>query len=73
MFIDGDHSKEGVVKDFMKYRHFISPGGFILFDNYDQPFAWEGVKIGIDSINFNLYDFTIIGQFGYSFLVQKKP
>lgn len=31
LFIDGDHSYEGVEKDFLKYRHLVTEGGLIVF------------------------------------------
>jgi len=31
LFIDGDHSYEGVKKDYMMYREFVRPGGAIAF------------------------------------------
>lgn len=71
LFIDGDHTEEGVIQDFMKYHTFVNPGGFILFDNYGQPNTWTGVKNGVDSINFPDYGFNIVGQLGYSLLINK--
>ena len=72
LFIDGDHSEKGVIADFMKYNIFIKKGGFILFDNYGQSTIWTDVKKGVDSINFDTFDFNIIGELGHSFLIQKK-
>lgn len=34
IYIDGDHSYEGLKKDFDNYFNFIVPGGYILIDNY---------------------------------------
>lgn len=31
LFIDGDHSYEGVKQDFLKYRHLVRDGGIIVF------------------------------------------
>jgi predicted O-methyltransferase YrrM len=31
IFIDGDHSYEGVAKDYQIYRQFLAPGGMIVF------------------------------------------
>lgn len=31
LFIDGDHTYEGVKKDYLNYKQFVRPGGLILF------------------------------------------
>ena len=33
LFIDGDHSKLGVKRDFQAYAKMVSSGGFVVFDN----------------------------------------
>ncbi len=35
-FIDGNHSYEGVLKDFLLYRHLVRENGFILFHDIVQ-------------------------------------
>ena len=35
MFIDGDHSYEGCLRDFKKYSPLLRTGGFLLFDDQD--------------------------------------
>jgi predicted O-methyltransferase YrrM len=50
LFIDGDHSKRAVWKDFLNYKEFVKPGGFIIFDDYlDSKYSPE-VKIAVDEI-----------------------
>lgn len=72
LFIDGDHSEEGVLGDFNSYKDMISPGGFILFDNYAQrPNMWPGVESAIKKIDFNKEGFTILKKIGFSLLVMK--
>ncbi len=34
LFIDGDHSEQGVKDDFYNYSPFVKKGGFIVFDDY---------------------------------------
>ena len=41
LFIDGDHTKEGVLKDWNNYSEMISKGGIVIFDDY-----WTEDKIG---------------------------
>jgi hypothetical protein len=71
LFIDGDHSEYGVTQDFLEYKDLVSKSGIIVFDNYGQPNHWEGVKKGVDKINFSDYGFEIKGQLGYSLFVEK--
>ena len=49
LFIDGDHSKEGVTKDFLNLKDKVNKGGLILFDNYSDP-AWIEVKPAVDEL-----------------------
>jgi cephalosporin hydroxylase len=37
LFIDGDHSPEGVLADFEDYRHLVRPGGLIALDDVLNP------------------------------------
>jgi len=39
LFIDGDHSYDGVVKDFSLYRHFVRDGGVIVFHDIVQDYT----------------------------------
>jgi predicted O-methyltransferase YrrM len=48
MFIDGDHSYEGCLKDFKKYSPHLRIGGFLLFDDQDYP---EVQKVILDILN----------------------
>jgi hypothetical protein len=47
LFIDGDHTYEGVMKDFASWFPHVAPGGMILFDDYNEA---TGVKKFIDEI-----------------------
>jgi hypothetical protein len=40
-YIDGDHSREAVKRDFMNCSEHLSEGGFILFDNSADGSVWE--------------------------------
>jgi len=37
LIIDGDHSYSGVKHDFFNYRHLVKRGGYVVFDNYNDP------------------------------------
>jgi len=37
MFIDGDHSYEGTLRDFLKYTPLLESGGYLLLDDQDYP------------------------------------
>jgi predicted O-methyltransferase YrrM len=51
IFIDGDHSYNGVIKDFNIYSKFINKKGFIVFDDY---VSIENVKKAVNNIIKNL-------------------
>ena len=41
LFIDGDHTKDGVIKDFNDYSKLVTEGGIVIFDDY-----WSGHLAG---------------------------
>jgi len=43
LFIDGDHSRRGVISDFERYFPLVNSGGFIIFDDY-LPYVWNNKK-----------------------------
>lgn len=50
LFIDGDHSYNGVIQDYDMYIDLVKEGGYIVFDDYnDSQFSPE-VKLGVDAI-----------------------
>lgn len=71
LFIDGDHSENGVIQDFYNYKDFVSNGGFIIFDDYGHKLHPE-VTSAINSINFDEEDFIIMGKYFESFIIKKK-
>lgn len=69
LFIDGDHSEEGVKADFENYGALVGPGGIVVCDNYQDP-AWPGVKEAMEKVD--LSNWNVIGIFGYAFILEKK-
>jgi predicted O-methyltransferase YrrM len=65
LFIDGDHSFNAVVYDFLHFSQFVNSGGFIVFDDYnDLEFSPE-VKIAVDTLQQKGFfkDYQVIGDF----------
>lgn len=62
LFIDGDHSYNGVLNDFNSYKNFLNNGAIVVFDNYGGN-AWPEVKKAIDNINFKKEGFKVFGSF----------
>jgi predicted O-methyltransferase YrrM len=50
LFIDGDHKYAAVKKDFEMYSHLVKPGGYIVFDDYNDSKYSPEVKIAVDEI-----------------------
>jgi len=70
LFIDGDHSYNGVISDFENYIDLVNLNGYICFDDYlDKEFSPE-VKTGVDfkvkNLDKNKYE--IIGCLKYDYL-----
>jgi predicted O-methyltransferase YrrM len=50
LFIDGDHSFQGVINDFILYENLVKNGGYIVFDDYNDAQYSPAVKPAVDSL-----------------------
>ena len=50
LFIDGDHSRNGVLNDWNNFKDFVNPGGFICFDDYYDDIYSPEVRPAVDFI-----------------------
>lgn len=46
LFIDGDHTYDGVLKDIEHYEPKVNRNGIVLFHDYNS--SWDGVKRAVD-------------------------
>jgi predicted O-methyltransferase YrrM len=60
IFIDGDHSMQGVFADWNNTKALIKEGGCIAFDDYGDKQYCPEVKMAVDQIDFT--GFEVIGQ-----------
>jgi hypothetical protein len=69
-YIDGDHSKNAVIKDFENYSNLVTVGGYIIFDDYMDKMYSPEVKHGVDFIVDNLLEdkYEIIGSVSYDLI-----
>jgi len=49
LFIDGDHSYQAVINDYMLYESLVKSGGYIIFDDYRDE-GCPGTKKAVDEI-----------------------
>jgi cephalosporin hydroxylase len=70
LFIDGDHSKNGVFEDFNNYSSLVKNGGYIAFDDYlDHQYSPEVYGAVNDIVlNLNPDEYDIIGVLTYDLL-----
>lgn len=61
LIIDGDHTREGVKRDFENYRRCVSAGGLIVFDDYDVR-EWPDIKAYVDEEIAGRGDLELIGK-----------
>ncbi len=57
LFIDGDHTYEGVKKDIEAWMPKVKKGGTIIFHDYKRDRAHEGVEQAVDEIKSQLSTF----------------
>jgi predicted O-methyltransferase YrrM len=70
LFIDGNHSYQGVKNDFLKYSPFVAKNGLIIIDDY-TPIYTGIIKFTNETIK-NNKNYEIIGVFENSILIVKK-
>jgi predicted O-methyltransferase YrrM len=67
LFIDGDHTREGVINDFKIYSKYLNNGGYIIFDDYNDNQYSPQVNGAVNYIVDNLLDdsYVVIGDLYY--------
>jgi predicted O-methyltransferase YrrM len=63
IYIDGDHSYEGVTADLAAWRSKVKPGGCISGDDYMTGGAWFG-----DSVKRAVDEFVALGEYRLEWL-----
>ena len=68
-YIDGNHTFEGCVNDFLNYNDLVKNGGYIAFDDYHDVEYSPQVKHAVDFIISDLTygQYEVIGSFRNSF------
>jgi len=64
LFIDGDHSHDAVIRDFLNYVPFVKKGGYIVFDDYQDSVHSPEVKKAVDALSVMLKptEWEVIGS-----------
>lgn len=65
LVIDGKHSYSGVKHDFFNYRYLVKQGGYIIFDDYDNP-NWPGPTDFINEEVAKMQELEFLGTEVYS-------
>jgi len=69
LFIDGDHSYDGVILDYNSYAPLVRKDGIIMFDNYGDE-SWDEVEKAVASLD--LSGWNKIGRYGNALIMSKK-
>jgi cephalosporin hydroxylase len=68
LFIDGDHSYQGVVNDFLLYEGLVKVGGYVVFDDYNDSQHSPEVKTAVDNMIPTIVDrYEIVGTLPNTF------
>lgn len=68
LFIDGDHSYQGVINDFLLYEPLVKSGGYIIFDDYRDLSVVHNTSKPVDEIVESVKDcYEIIGTLPNTF------
>jgi predicted O-methyltransferase YrrM len=70
LFIDGDHSYEGVKADFELYSPLLESGGYLVFDDYPAT-SWPGVQQAVDEVVCRSPLFELLGASWRSIVFRK--
>lgn len=71
LVIDGDHSFEGVKRDFENYAGHVVPGGYIIIDDYKGP-SWPDVTRFVDDTVFTDPRFEVVSGHLRTAVVRRK-
>lgn len=73
LFIDGSHKFEDVIADFRIYSKLVAPGGFIVFDDYDDQRYSPQVKKAVDFLSETDFSgYYIFERTKNEFIIRKK-
>lgn len=77
LHIDGGHDSYNVWADFLLYERFVVPGGYVIFDDYEDAVYSPDVKVAVNEMNARglFRDFEVIGpvtNYENSFLLRRR-
>jgi len=68
LFIDGDHTYEGVKQDYEDYKHFVNPGGWIAFHDTNDTKQHRDLNVYVgklwDELEGNKIEFNVYKDWG---------
>lgn len=72
LLLDGNHTEVGCLADFFRYHPFVKGGGYIIFDDYNQPNnPNNGVKKVVNDILAEYHYYKLVYE-GYYCAILKK-
>ncbi len=70
LFVDGDHSYDGVMNDYNNYFDFVNQDGIIVFDNYNDG-SWPQVTTAVNKIIESDKNIELVEKYGNCCVVKK--
>lgn len=71
LLIDGDHSYDGVRRDFENYAPLVTPGGIVAIDDYGAP-EWPEVTAYADRFLMDLPEYDVLSKQHRTLILRKR-
>jgi tetratricopeptide (TPR) repeat protein len=72
IMLDGDHSHEGIRRDWDLYSRFLRRDGVVLIDDYADP-SWPDVTVFVEELRSADATMAEVGRVGTTFLLSRAP
>lgn len=71
LMIDGDHSYAGIKNDWEQYSRLVERGGYVIFDDYDEPLWPDVTKFVNELLSSKLQGWELLGKLDTTLILKR--